>query len=148
MALFPLPLFILTIGIYFRYPWAFWSLALVMIIQLAAIFASAVVSVEAFVSTFVYLGPLYFVYGWILYILLRSWPDFERRKLRRLASVANNMNGPYELDKAAQQLADKGQWASAILHWRRAVGEHWWEWLLSMAPGQCLRKARLLRTSD
>ena len=139
-AIFPLPFLILTLGIYFRRPWAYWVLALNIAAQLLGAVAFAATSLQLFLTTFLVLSPVYLLYGWLLYVLYRAWPDFERRPLLRIAYVPNTLTGPYELDKTAQILAKKGQWASAVLHWRRAVGNAggngFYQWRLAKAYAQ------------
>ena len=131
------PLLLITVGIYFRQSWAYWILMLHLGIQLMSIFAFAMTSFNLFISTFYYFAPAYVLSGLLIYILYRAWPDFERRSFRRLALVPAGLKSPYELDRQAQRLARKGQWANAIAHWRRAMsysgGNGFYQWRLGNA---------------
>lgn len=131
------PLLVLTFGAYFRKPWAYWLLMVHLGLQLLAILGFAATSFGIFVGTFFYMAPAYVLHGLLFYILYRAWPDFEQRSFRRLAFVPAGLISPYELDKQANLLAQKGQWANAIMHWRRANsysgGNGFYQWRLGRA---------------
>ena len=113
------PLVIALIGIYKREPWAYWLLLIVSILE-----TGLLISVAAAGGGFglICLSPLILLSGYILFTIYMAGEDFQKRRVRRIAVVSDRLKDPGVLDKAAQRLAKEEKWASAVLHWQRAVG--------------------------
>jgi hypothetical protein len=61
------------------------------------------------------------VTGALLYGILKIGPDFERVQTRFVAKVDRGPSDAHSFYAAGQIYANRGMWASAILHWRRAA---------------------------
>jgi tetratricopeptide (TPR) repeat protein len=57
----------------------------------------------------------------LAYAVLWASPDFERVTLRRLAWVSKQAKFASDYHLLAQQFAQAGMWATAVLHWQYAV---------------------------
>ncbi len=56
-----------------------------------------------------------------LFFAMRAAPDFDRDRFRQQAAVSKGLNHASEYHSAAQRMAKNGLWATAVLHWQRAV---------------------------
>jgi tetratricopeptide (TPR) repeat protein len=56
-----------------------------------------------------------------LLFAFRAAPDFDRVHYRQEAAVAKGLRHASEYHGAAQRMAQVGLWATAVLHWQRAV---------------------------
>lgn len=57
----------------------------------------------------------------LLWAALLTGPDFEREKIRQRAHVNRQLRDPSSFDLAGRRHARRGEWATAVLHWQRAV---------------------------
>jgi hypothetical protein len=57
----------------------------------------------------------------LLYGILKIGPDFERVQTRYIARVDRGLSDAPAYFATGQVYAERGMWASAILHWRRAA---------------------------
>ena len=114
------PLVIAVVGIYRREAWAYWLLLIVSIIETGGLALLAFSSGD-FVVLFC-LSPLLLLSAYVLFTIYMAGEDFKKKEVRRIAAISDRLREPRELDKVAQQLAKEGKWASAVLHWQRAVG--------------------------
>ncbi|HRQ40221.1 MAG TPA: hypothetical protein PLD25_20110 [Chloroflexota bacterium] len=56
-----------------------------------------------------------------LLFALRAAPDFDRVRYRQEAAITKGLRHASEYHGAAQRMAKNGLWATAVLHWQRAV---------------------------
>ena len=57
----------------------------------------------------------------LLWAALLTGPDFEREKVRHRAKINRQLRDPSGFDFAGRRHARRGEWATAVLHWQRAV---------------------------
>lgn len=57
----------------------------------------------------------------LLWAALLTGPDFERKRSRQRARVSRQLQDPSSFYMAGRDHARRGEWASAVLHWQRAV---------------------------
>ena len=130
----------LMAGVYYRQFWAYVTTIVVVLVLLFLIFLGVLTlieqvlpapanPVEAMISEplaqglanllrWLQMGALGLSLAWALFLV---GPDFERVWARRLARVNRGLAEAADFDLAARQLARKGLWASAVLHWQRAA---------------------------
>lgn len=114
------PFAIATYGIFQREAWAYWLLLI------AAILETGLMVVLAFSAgnfgVLLCMSPLLALSVFILFTIYMAGEDFQKQQVRRIAVVSDRLKEPAALDRVAQKLAKEGKWASAVLHWQRAVG--------------------------
>lgn len=130
----------LAAGVYYRQFWAYATTTVVLLVLLFLISLGVLTlveqimpapanPVEAMISEplaqgladllrWLQMGALGLSLVWAIFLV---GPDFERVQARRLAHVNRGLVEAFDFDLAARQLARKGQWASAVLHWQRAA---------------------------
>lgn len=57
----------------------------------------------------------------LVYGIFKAGPDFERIRMRLIAQVGKGLNDASAFYSAGKFYADKGMWASAVLHFQRAA---------------------------
>jgi hypothetical protein len=57
----------------------------------------------------------------LVWAALLTGADFERKRSRQRASVSRQLQDPSSFYVVGRQHARRGEWASAVLHWQRAV---------------------------
>ena len=134
----------LAAGVYFRQSWAHMSSLIALLIVLTGFLLNTVVevnysalglaaldtSIRTFVSSFIG-GLLDFLSVFevatavlaLFYGIFKAGPEFERKETRLIASVAKGRHTAPDYHNIARRLAEKGLWASAILHWQRAAAQ-------------------------
>lgn len=137
-AIFAVVYIILAFGIYFRKFWAYLSTIIFSLVVLAlfgwgilgefAYFPTDVPLTEALrVSSEVTLvngirglqvGALFLAFIWAAFF---TGPDFEQIEVRFTAKLRSQLNEAPAFYAAGKEYAERGLWATAILHWQRAV---------------------------
>ncbi|MEJ2746729.1 MAG: hypothetical protein P8183_02250 [Anaerolineae bacterium] len=134
----------LAAGVYMRQAWAFYSSLIVLLLVLTGFLVNSVVdidfsalglaafdsSIRQFVSSF-FRGLLGFLSSFeiatavlaLFYGFFKAAPEFERKETRLVASVTQGRHTAPDYHNIARRLAEKGLWASAILHWQRAAAQ-------------------------
>lgn len=59
----------------------------------------------------------------LIYAILLVGPDFVRDEERITAVVTKGLRSATQYHSKAKELSKRGMWASAVLHWQRAVGQ-------------------------
>jgi len=141
--LIPLALFVLSLAVYARQPWGYWAALAILPLALASALFSEVdsdavaryipaspispgltVIAEALIGMVVaFIQPLQVLAAALslAYAVFRCGSDFIRVKVRHLAEVEPGLRAASDYYAAGQRYAQKGMWASAILHWQRAA---------------------------
>ena len=114
------PLIVAAAGIYQRQAWAYWLLLVVSFIE-TGLLALVAFGAGSF-GVLICLSPLLVLSLFILFTIYMAGEDFQKMPVRRIAVVSDRLKKPQDLDKMAHKLAKEGKWASAVLHWQRAVG--------------------------
>jgi tetratricopeptide (TPR) repeat protein len=134
----------LAAGVYLRQSWAYFSSLIVLLLILTGFLVNSVVdidfsalglaafdsSIRTFVSSFIG-GLLKFLAAFeiatavlaLFYGFFKAGPEFEQKETRLVASVAKGRHTAPDYHNIARRLAEKGLWASAILHWQRAAAQ-------------------------
>lgn len=130
----------LAVGVYYRQFWAYATTIVVVLVLLFLISLGVLTlveqimpvpanPVEAMISEplakgladllrWLQVGALGLSLVWSVFLV---GPDFERVQDRRLARLNRGLAEAADFDLAARELARKGLWASAVLHWQRAA---------------------------
>lgn len=132
--------FILAIAVYFRQSWAHTSAIVILLLLLFL----RVIESTAIGATFLpqsadplealFINPLLsFALDAVdvlqlaaaalalLWAILLTGPDFERKKTSHRARLGKQYREPASFYVAGREHARRGEWATAILHWQRAV---------------------------
>lgn len=137
-AIFAVLYVILAFGIYFRKFWAYLSTIILSLVVLAlfgwgilgnfAYFPADVPLTEALrVSSEVTLtngirglqvGAVFLAFIWAAFL---TGPDFEQVEVRFTAKLRSQLNEAPAFYAVGQEYAQRGLWATTILHWQRAV---------------------------
>ena len=135
-----LPLIAVAVGVYQRSAWSYWLLLVLAFLEaglatwlsINLINVLAQVGLQGFLVLLGYEPRVIFVL--VVFILLliimflnaytiyMAGGDFKRIQVRRIATASERIKDHNMLDRVAKRLAQEGQWASAVLHWQRAVG--------------------------
>ena len=59
----------------------------------------------------------------LFYAIFKAAPDFDRRSVRQVAALTKGPVSAADFNAAAAQLARKGLWATAVLHWQNAAAK-------------------------
>jgi tetratricopeptide (TPR) repeat protein len=125
--IFAIPTTLFTAGLYFRQAWAYWLLVIAQVLQLGTFIFSNIAApapppeVPPFLILLC-LSPFLLLQLFIYYTIFMAGADFRKVKVWQIASVGDKPKDAAQYDRFAKTLAKKGMWASAILHWQRAVG--------------------------
>lgn len=141
---------VLAAGIYFRQLWAYYlsliALSALFLLTLATFLSPldlsslGVMQLDQAISRAA--GSL--IYGFAAFLdifsfttvtiglilgVIRVGPDFEQTKVKLLAAVVKGLSTAADYSVMAHQLAERGLWASAVLHWQRAAAKEPTNWL-------------------
>lgn len=134
----------LAAGVYMRQSWAYLISLIVLLLILTGFLVNSVIdidfsalgldafdsSIRQFVSSF-FRGLLQFLAVFeiatavlaLFYGFFKASPEFERKDTRLVADVSKGRHTAPDYHNIARHLAEKGLWASAILHWQRAAAQ-------------------------
>ncbi|MCB9421844.1 MAG: hypothetical protein H6667_18735 [Ardenticatenaceae bacterium] len=134
----------LAAGVYLRQFWAYMLSLIALLLVLTAFLLNSVVtvdyaalglaaldsSIKTFVGSFIS-GLLQFLTTFevvtavlaLFYGIFRAGSDFERKQTQLIASATSGRRTAADYHNIARRLAEKGLWASAILHWQRAAAQ-------------------------
>ncbi|GAB4270257.1 MAG: hypothetical protein Kow0080_14520 [Candidatus Promineifilaceae bacterium] len=140
---------ILGAGIYFRQLWAYYlslaALCILFLITLTTFFSPLALSSLGVMQ----LDPAIsqaagsFIYGFATFLdiflfttitiglilgIIQVGPDFEQTKVKLLATVVKGLVTATDYSVMAHKLAERGLWASAVLHWQRAAAKEPTNW--------------------
>ena len=59
----------------------------------------------------------------LFYAIVKAGPDFDRVSVRQVATLTKGPTSAADFNAAATQLARKGLWATAVLHWQNAAAK-------------------------
>ncbi|MCA9972689.1 MAG: hypothetical protein KC425_20865 [Anaerolineales bacterium] len=76
-------------------------------------------SLGAFIQVFLLLTVVVALF----FAIFRAAPDFQRVRGRQTAQLKRGLQFASEYDQAARAAARRGMWATAVLHWQRAVAK-------------------------